>query len=371
MKVLYFSREYTTHDRRFLSAIVQRGYSTKFLALEGNRADYASGGLPDGVSPVGSLPLVEWARSAGQPLPSIFREILESANPDIVMAGPITTCAAIVAESGFSPLVAVSWGSDILVDSVLDPATRRVAETALKSASLAVCDNAAVEREMLAIAGSDSPPIIRFPWGPLPESFVSDKGFAAKWRRSMGLENATIVLCARAWHLNYGVDVVVDAFCRALARAPSLRLVLAGDGEAASAVRRQIDDLNLGKFVHCLGQIPEDDLARIFHSVNIYCAATPSDGSSVALLQALAAGLPVVVTDNPGNQEWVSNGVNGYLAPVQDADAFAEALLNLASAPEMAAAMGDRGRAIVRERSDWKTNVDSMLDQFERLVRDV
>jgi glycosyltransferase involved in cell wall biosynthesis len=92
-----------------------------------------------------------------------------------------------------------------------------------------------------------------------------------------------------------------------------------------------------------------------------------SDGSSVSLLEAMATGLPVIVTDAHGNREWVGPD-NGWLAPAKDADAYAQAIL---IAEGMEASQRENMRAanrkVVEQRADWNLNFDKLLKAYDEL----
>src|SRR5262245_48765704 len=121
MRVLYFSRNWTTHDDRFLRAIVDGGHDACFLR-------WACGGhaLPEAQLPA-SVCEVCW----NEPSLSRLQEVLDRARPDLLHAGPVHTCGYLAALSGFHPFVLMSWGSDILWDAMRDRESRERARIAL------------------------------------------------------------------------------------------------------------------------------------------------------------------------------------------------------------------------------------------------
>ena len=72
------------------------------------------------------------------------------------------------------------------------------------------------------------------------------------------------------------------------------------------------------------GQVSQRDLPRWYHKADLYISPSHIDGSSVSLMEALACGLPALVSDIPANREWVSEGVNGWLFPDGNADILAD-----------------------------------------------
>lgn len=127
VRILYFSEGYTTHDRRFLQGLAAAGHEVHFLRLDtpGRALDQRS--LPQGVISVDAP--AGWAGDSreaflSEALSKPLGAMLGRIQPDAVMAGPIPTCAAAVAGTGFHPWIAVSWGSDLLLEAEQDSRVR-------------------------------------------------------------------------------------------------------------------------------------------------------------------------------------------------------------------------------------------------------
>ena len=167
MRVLYFSRSYTSHDRRFLVELAASPHEIWYLRLEGeDSTKYALRPVPEGVrelSPLGGGPLAgpeHWIRLAPR-----LEAVLAEVRPDLVHAGPIQNCSFLVALAGFHPLVAMSWASDLLVDAERDEFWKWVTRYALRRADMLVTDCGEVSRKAHAIAGVGPDRIAQFPWG--------------------------------------------------------------------------------------------------------------------------------------------------------------------------------------------------------------
>ena len=98
---------------------------------------------------------------------------------------------------------------------------------------------------------------------------------------------------------------------------------------------------------------------------DLYVSPSHVDGSSVSLMEALACGLPCLVSDIPANMEWVREGENGWLFPDGNADALAAKILaameNHKSLPEI----GHNARAVAEERTDWKKNFQKLMQAYQ------
>jgi len=99
------------------------------------------------------------------------------------------------------------------------------------------------------------------------------------------------------------------------------KLVLAGDGSEATAVKERLLSRGLMSRTQLPGRISQSELPDYYLAADVYLSCSYCDGSSVSLMEALAAGLPVVVTDIPSNREWIEHEVNGCLCPAGDTHA--------------------------------------------------
>ena len=85
----------------------------------------------------------------------------------------------------------------------------------------------------------------------------------------------------------------------------------------------------------------------------------------------MACKLPVIVTDLPANREWVVPGINGWLAPSGDAEAFSSAILEALGTSGDAGEMAENNLAVTQEKADWEKNFTILLDMYERLYAEI
>jgi glycosyltransferase involved in cell wall biosynthesis len=164
------------------------------------------------------------------------------------------------------------------------------------------------------------------------------------------------------------VDVVVKAFAQAAAREPRLRLLLLGNGSQAKMIHRMVADHGLTDRVHWGGQVNNLDLPDYYRAADLYLSASHSDGSSVSLLEALACGRPVLVSDIPGNREWITPGVQGWLFPDGDAIALAEAVLQAVRLQSQLPDMGRAARRLAEQRADWSKNAQRLEQAYQKAL---
>ncbi len=144
------------------------------------------------------------------------------------------------------------------------------------------------------------------------------------------------------------LPTLLRAFARAVAVAPRLRLVLAGDGPEREAAEALVDTLGVRTQVQFIGWV--SDLPGFYASLDIFALSSINEGTPVAVIEAMAAGRPVVATAVGGVPDVVEDGASGLLAPSGDVDAMAAAFVRLASDTPLRHSMGHAGRHLVLQR---------------------
>ena len=150
MKVLYFTRDDSVHDRRFLETMTSSGMKVFLLRLNGNSGSLQS--LPQGVREL-HWQAVSFSTGDGTMPPQIeeLKKIIREVQPDLIHAGPLTDCALIAAKTGFQPLVSMSWGSDILAGGQWSFRKKKNLKKTLRQTSVMIGDCQAVKQKAEAL----------------------------------------------------------------------------------------------------------------------------------------------------------------------------------------------------------------------------
>lgn len=171
-----------------------------------------------------------------------------------------------------------------------------------------------------------------------------------------------------------GLEYAIQAVGRASAAGQPLSYDIVGDGELRGRLQSLIHDLKLEKTVHLLGWKTQQEVVEILNRAHILLAPSVTaesgdqEGTPVALMEAMAIGLPVISTHHSGIPEMIRNGVCGYLVPERNADALADRILDLARHPERWGAMGNAGRAIVESEFDTRKLGDELVEMYRSLT---
>ncbi len=158
-----------------------------------------------------------------------------------------------------------------------------------------------------------------------------------------------IVSCGRL-HPGKGHAVLVDAVAALGERGIDASLTILGEGPARAALEAQAARLRVSDRVRLPGAVSEQAVREALEASHVFALASRDEAIGVATMEAMAMGLPVVVTDVGGVSELVRDGVDGVMAPPEDPAAVAAAIEGLLKDPARASAMGAAGAARVRER---------------------
>jgi glycosyltransferase involved in cell wall biosynthesis len=185
-------------------------------------------------------------------------------------------------------------------------------------------------------------------------------------RHSWGLEQEFIWLAVGRFEIAKDYPTMLRAFAAVHEQEPRSGLLLVGRGSLQKEAEALAAELGLASAVRFLGV--RQDVPEVMSAADGYVMSSAWEGMPMVLLEAAAAGLPIVATDVGGNREVVRDNESGYLVPPRDPDALADAmrgLMRLADAERRA--MGHRGRDHVR----LHYGLERVAEDWERLYLDV
>ncbi|MCC7187341.1 MAG: glycosyltransferase family 4 protein [Anaerolineales bacterium] len=307
-----------------------------------------------------------------------LRRVIREIKPDVIHAGPIQNCAFLVALSGFRHLLAMSWGYDLVMEADKSWWMKQVTSYTLRRSAFFTSD-ANVTREKAVAFGMNPEHTVVFPWGIDLKHFaprkvsgrrlkVESRRSKVESRRSKVEDRKSVTLfCSRTWEAIYGVDVLAKAFVRVANENPHVNLILLGGGSQGNQIRQILMNGGVMERVHFGGQVGQRDLPRWYHMADVYISPSHVDGSSVTLMEAMASGLPCLVSDIAGNREWIEDGVNGWLFRDGDVDNLAEKILSAIKRKREFRRIGESAQKTAEARADWKRNFGTLLEVYEKV----
>ncbi|MBN2119191.1 MAG: glycosyltransferase family 4 protein [Anaerolineales bacterium] len=216
-------------------------------------------------------------------------------------------------------------------------------------------------RQLAMDEGVRSDRIVVIPNGVMPLDTSSVNGMDARKELGLAEDNLFLLSIGRLTHQK-GHEHLIQAMPKVIRRFPTAKAWICGDGPLRAQLESQIVELGLSDHVRLLGS--RDDVSLLLATADIFVLPSRSEGLSRALMEAMAAGIPVVATNVGGIRDLITDGVHGLLVPSEDSERLAQSILQLLDAPLMMKRMGAAAQAHVLEAH----STDIMCQRYYDLI---
>ncbi len=178
----------------------------------------------------------------------------------------------------------------------------------------------------------------------IPNGIQLDPEEAAQERAEQYCDERPNILFVGRIEKRKGLRYLLRAYPAIKQRVPGARLIVVGDGRLREAQREYASRFEPGDVVFT-GYVPDAEKRRLLRTCQVFCApSTGQESFGIVLLEAMAAGRPIVASDIPGYRDLVDHGREGLLVPPKDSEALAEAVCRLLLEQELSQVMGRLGR---------------------------
>lgn len=281
--------------------------------------------------------------------PAVRRRLVENP-PDVLNAHFASGYGLLARLAGFHPLAMSVWGSDVYEFPERTPLHAWLLRGNLRAADEILSTSEAMARRTNELVPHER--ILVTPFGIDTERFQPRANDAATKGR-----NEIVVGTVKTLASTYGIDILLQAFARlrstlSLDRpevASRLRLTIFGGGPDRADLEDLATELGIDAVTTFPGKIPHESVPSALHQIDVFVAASRRESFGVAILEASACGIPVIVSDVGGLPEVVRDGITGFVVPRESPEAVAEALGRLVVDPALRARMGSAGREHVLE----------------------
>lgn len=171
-----------------------------------------------------------------------------------------------------------------------------------------------------------------------------------------------------------GTDLFVDAMVRLLPHHPQATALVIGAWKPSEArftamLANRVEAAGLAERIRFLGEVSQEDMPAWYRRLSVVVAAGRYEGYGMTVLEAMASGAATVATRTGAYPTMIEEGRSGFITPVGDAGALAEAVGTLLAAPGQAAAFGEHGRSRAEGLFSVEREADALADVYERLWR--
>lgn len=294
------------------------------------------------------------------------RRIVQSVKPDVLHAHYAGLNGTVGALCGFHPFVLTAWGSDVLI-SGKSWWKRPFIQYALRVADLVTCDALHMRKAIMNFGvRADKIQLIYFG--------IDTKRFCPGERdvvfaEHLGIGERQAVISMRNFEPVYDIGTLIRAIPFVAGKCPSAIFLLGGRGSEIGMLKKLIQDLGVERHVKFLGWIVNEDLPKYLRLADISVSTALSDGGiSGTTAEAMACGIPAVVTDSGENSAWIQDGRDGCIVPVKNPQLLAQKIITLLQSPELRKQFGERGRAIIAQRNDYEAEMKKMEHSYAEIA---
>lgn len=370
MRILYVAPMNSIHSVRWIEYFCQAGLDVHIVNVgleEQHRIERAT--YHDEIRrPSAKRGIVHQFTRSYVPFRRGMKQLLSEIKPDLVHVHGISIYAYVIKQCGFRPVIATAWGSDVLVGPRESLKYRLIVRKVLRSVDVVTCDGDHIRKRMIDEgAASEAIEIVYF--GTDVEQFnprKRDPGLAEE----LGFErDASLVVSLRALGPIYDVATLIRAIPMVVRERRPVGFVIVGDGPDRFALERLCAELGARDDTRFVGRLTNADMQRYTASAAVYVSTSLSDaGLAASTAEAMASGVPPVVTDFGDNGEWVKEGVTGHLFPLRDSSALAARIVKLLEDPDAARAMGACARQVIETRNNWHNEMAKVMRLYERVA---
>lgn len=352
MRILFLADAKTYHTQRWVNYFVGAGHQCFLITLDK--------GLPTQAQEF-SIRATILPNCLRYPLSSFrIKSMLKLMKPDLVNAHFVPSYGLIGALLKFHPLVVSTWGSDVLISPGKSWLHKKRARYVLDKADLVTAD-AEVAAGAVCGLGVGRDRVVVSPMG-IERALLAGTPKKEKSQVLMIFSNRRLEPLYDVATLVKAIPSVVDKAGR------EVRFVILGEGSQRSDLLNLAIKLNVEDCLEFKGTVSRETLLQFYRKSDIFVSTSRSDSTSVSLLEAMNFGLIPVVTDIPGNREWIQDGKNGFVFPASDSEALAHKILCAIDRSDLWQDVRRENERIVRKRAVWEDNMKMVEDAFGRLV---
>jgi len=320
--------------------------------------------------PVYVLPMLTWMNSPWLLAPNISRimRFLKKIQPDLVHLYVQHFYSLPIIMSGF-PYILTAWGNEVLKLPRDNPILKSLGRCAATNAHKITVDAECAKKIWIESGVPENRIEVIFYGVDISMFNPNIDGQGIRKQLELG-RNDIVVISTRAFYEDppYDVECLIRAIPLILKKHENIKFIIKGAGPLEDYLKRLTRELNVSKYVRFAGLVPHHEVAQYLAAADIYVSTCLIDSTSVSLLEAMACGLPPVVTDIPGNREWIENGVNGFLFPLRNPKALAEKIIELAENEPLRKRFGEKCFQIIKRKATWKESIAKMEAIYKSLL---
>lgn len=300
------------------------------------------------------------------------KTLLKRIRPDLVNAHYASGYATTARLVGYHPWLLSVWGSDVYDFPYKSPLHKWLVRKNLRAADAVASTSHCMAEQTRSL----EPALHHIPITPFGVDMDAYTGIAPPAAEKTDQAAPLVIGTVKTMAQTYGIDMLIRAFAIVqqqlqqgapdLAERLALRLV--GDGPQTAELQALAEREGIAEVTTFVGRVPHDRVPTALAGLDIYVALSRRESFGVAIIEAGAAGRPVVVSDAGGLPEVTKDGETGLVVPRENPEAAAEAILRLIRDPSRRAEMGAAGQRHVSAHYGWPTCIATMQALYRQTI---
>lgn len=273
------------------------------------------------------------------------RKILLHERPDIVFAHFLIDNAWRAIAANYHPIVAIAYGSDILVSPNRNLIDRIIVKRCLQKADGVIGVAHHMKRKLLAFGCSEEK--VKIIHNAVDIELFNIDG--RKFKNHLKPLSRPIIISARPMESIYNLELLIMELPSIIKECPSAKIIIVGCGREEHRIRSLTRKLRVYESIKFLPTIPYERMPSLFKKADIFISTSRSDGLCVTLLESMACGTFPIVSDIAGNRELIDDGTNGYLFPLNVPGRLAEAVIKTIKNPKIIPSAISKNLNLIKE----------------------
>jgi glycosyltransferase involved in cell wall biosynthesis len=177
------------------------------------------------------------------------------------------------------------------------------------------------------------------------------------------------IISLRSFEPVYNLEILIKAIPLVLKEISSAKFVLAGKGSEEENLKKLVKESGVEKSVEFVGLISQENLPKYLQESSVYVSTSLSDaGIASSTAEAMACGLPCIITDFGDNKDWIKNNESGFLMPSKDYKFLAEKIIYLLKNPEERVKLAKNARKVIEEKNNYYKEMEKMEKLYKMFI---
>lgn len=355
MKVLLLAPSRSIHTQKWALFYQENGMDVKVVTFRDHYSEENS-------EQVDTFVLPKWLPGKLSYFASVFalKRVLKQFKPDIFHAHYLSSYGFIGAMANYHPYYVSVWGRDIFKFPLQGSLNRNIVDYTLKKADVICSTSHVMAKETNKYTDKK---VYITPFGVDLNKFKPTE----KDKKGDRLTIGTV----KALSDKYGIADLIQAFADIYKKVPNAELLIVGDGPQRAEYEKQTKSLGIDSVTTFTGRVPNDKVPEYINKMDLFAVPSTEDSESfgVAAVEAMACGVPVVVSNVGGLPEVVLEGETGFVVEKENPDQLAQALLTLMNDANLRRKLGQNGIKHVKDNYNWLENANSMLKLYDETLK--